>query len=182
MYLHIIGGQKQASRVSRLIQTCTRQVKKLLSQYQELQVQNGESPQATVKEVLDLHSNFWISEHTYATTNDADILPASSQRRLVELCNIKERSMEEKQIVIADLIRITSFYSCQLEQCTARLFDILSDHNDSYTSGQLQICSSDLYVAIEQCVESLSPVEAGKLAALIKASQLSLQNCNFMIN
>lgn len=167
------GGQKQASRISKLIQSCTQQIKKMLIQYQELQEENGEHPQATVIEVFDLHSNFWVSEHTYCSVDDLDRLPASSQRRLLEVCNLQERAMEEKQLVVADLIRIASFYHSQLDNRATRLFKVLNDHSEVHVPRQPY--SSDLYNTIEHCVECLPHVASGAVAALLAACEVAYQ-------
>ena len=54
--MHYVGGQKQATQVSKLIQTCTQKIKKLLVQYNQIQSQNGDDSQASVKDVCDLGS------------------------------------------------------------------------------------------------------------------------------
>ena len=60
----------------------------------------GNTSQLSVKDVCNLQSHFWQSEHSYVLTVPYEKLPASSQRRLLELCNLWQRASEEKEHVI----------------------------------------------------------------------------------
>ena len=80
LYIYI-GGQKQASRVSKQIPKCTSKIAKLLDKYKSLtsdlndqQVQNF-----SVSDVFDLHSSFWISpDHSDYTLQQVGDIPAEA--------------------------------------------------------------------------------------------------------
>ena len=86
-FFHWLGGQKQAQRVSKLIQACKHKLIKLLAQYSELGHDSGEERQHTIEEVCGLQSTFWIrSDHTYSASADpTTVIAPATQRRLIEL-------------------------------------------------------------------------------------------------
>ena len=77
----IVGGQKQANRVSKQISKCTSKIAKLLDKYKSLtsdlndqQVQNF-----SVSDVCDLQSSFWISpDHSDYTLPQVSDIPAEA--------------------------------------------------------------------------------------------------------
>lgn len=173
------GGQKQASRVSKMIQMCTHRIKKLLSQYQELQVLNGESAQATVKDVCSLTSFFWVTEHSYVVRDSS--IPASSRRRLVELSNLKERAIEEKQLTIADMLHVMEFYHGHLQQCHETIATYVRRYNEA---GDIDLPEppypDNFYTTVGSIVKSLGiPVKtAGAIASLMIQSHRLHQHKN----
>lgn len=66
--------QVEASRVHKLIQSCTLRIKKLFEEYQEVDLQrnaNGDVSSTSVKDVCDLKSiSFWATEHSYPISLD----------------------------------------------------------------------------------------------------------------
>ena len=97
-----IGGQKQAQRVSKLIQACKHKLTKLLAQYSELGHSNGEGRQHTIEEVCDLQSTFWIcSDHTYSANADpTTAISPATQRRLLELHHFEARAREKNNFLL----------------------------------------------------------------------------------
>ncbi len=134
-----IGGQKQASRVNKMIQLCTHKVKKLLEQYKTLQVENRDNVQLSIVEVLNLESPFWRTEQSYMLATPGDRLPAGSQRRLLELKCLKDRAQEEKQLCIGDLVRITVFYQEHINQLNFKVLQSLQNimMTNSSTNSQM---------------------------------------------
>ena len=112
----------------KMIQLCTHKIKKLLKQYKELQIANGENLQISIIEVCDLKSRFWKTEHSYCSTTPCDRLPAGSQRRLLELSSLKDRAQEEKQLSIGDLIRTTVFYREHPDACNDKIVQYLEQY------------------------------------------------------
>ncbi len=146
-YVVCAGGHKQATKISKLIQTCTSRVKRLLAQYSDLQRQlNYDHSDVDIKDVCNLQSQFWISEHSYITTEPHQKLPASSQRRLVDLKNLKERASEEKQIVIADLIRIVESYSDHIKLCIDTISNLLEGYNVSILPPPINLVIMIAYI------------------------------------
>ena len=50
-----------------------------------------------------------------ASSNHSMSIPPASQRRLIELCHLCRRATEEKQLVIAESLRMLQFYSAHSE-------------------------------------------------------------------
>lgn len=174
VYLYIrIGGHKQATRVSKLIQACTIRVKKLLVQYSELQSQyNADCSEVTVKDVCNLQSQFWISEHSYVAIESYQLLPASSQRRLMELSRLKQRAFEEKQMVIADLVRVVTSYFDDVKMCIENISHLLHAYDaipavpiqDTLIDDNLMI---SLNTSMEECAQLLTTEQTGSITAVI---------------
>ena len=80
---------------------------------------------------------------------------------------MKERSLEEKQLVIADMIRINQHYHDLLNLCTTQLFKHLNDHNE--TNIPYQAYSDNLYVTIERFTHCLPAQAARAIAALMNS-------------
>ena len=161
--MHYVGGQKQATRVSKLIQTCTQKIKKLLVQYNQIQSQNGDDSQASVKDVCDLGSQFWVSKHSYVVTDPHENIPASNQRRLLELWHL-------------DQVRIVLSYGDHLDLCISSIFEVLSEYHDA-TLLPLQTFDGNIYSCVsKQLIDCLPLKEAGLIAALLTTSQTLYQN------
>ncbi len=165
-----IGGQKQASRVSKMIQMCTRKIKKLLEKYKNLQVEYGEDLQLGIAEVLNLESPFWRTEHSYSVVTPCDRLPAESQRRLLELSSLKDRAQEEKQLCIGDLIRIYVSYRENLDEVNCRIVQCLQQHDNQLIHP---LPDDDVFISLEQSVHSLPRPIAGEVSALLLTRHLS---------
>ena len=72
----------------------------------------------SIKDVYDHKSIFWITEHSYPITGCENRIPASSQRQFVEYCDLIDRTSEEQQLSISDMIHTLMFYRNQLEKAT----------------------------------------------------------------
>ncbi len=164
------GGQKQAQRVSKLIQSCTHRIKKLHSQYQELQKDSGDVSQVTVKQVCDLQSSFWaVGDHTYPSAEAHTAIPPSLQRRLLEVVHLKNRCAEERQLIVAECIRTVEFYRHGLLSCNLFLREILQCNLDEedLRSTSLNVGQLDMYSTISSLTRFLPLKSAGSLAAVI---------------
>ena len=169
-----VGGQKQANRVSKLIQACSNKVKKLLSEYCELQVLCGDTSQSSVKDVCNLQSHFWQSEHSYFSMDPHEKLPASSQRRLLELCSLRRRASEEKEHVISDLFRTFEFYGEQLDSIAREVGKILDEcevHTDVQNFEAIQS-------TLEQYIHCIPFDKVGLVALLLTTAELYQQRLN----
>lgn len=169
------GGQKQAQRVSKLIQSSTHRIKKLHSQYQELQRDSGDVSQVTVKQVCDLQSSFWaIGDHSYPSAEPHTAIPPSLQRRLLELVRLKDRCTEERQLIVAECIRNVEFYRHHLISYLCDILQLNLDEELHNTS--LNVCQLDMYSNISNLASFLPLKPAGSLAALIlQCQRLHLQ-------
>ena len=147
-----------------MIQLCTHKIKKLLEQYKELQIANGENLQISIIEVCDLKSRFWKTEHSYCSTTPCDRLPASSQRRLLELSSLKDRAQEEKQLSIGDLIRTTVFYREHPDACNDKIVQYLEQYGDEHISPPYP---DDLVTTLGSAVQCLPRPAAGAVAAVM---------------
>jgi len=106
-----LGGQKQAQRISKLLQASKHKLSKLLVQYFQLQRESGEDLQLTTEEVCDLGSHFWVTtDHAYSYSDLSMSIPPASQRRLIELWRLRKRANEERQLLVSECIRMVQFY------------------------------------------------------------------------
>ena len=120
----------------------------------------------TVKDVCDLQSPFWITEHSYTYVEKPNRMPASSQRRLLDLCQLRNRALEERQLIVSDLIRIYQYHN-KCSQCYAStIFQYLSVNED-------EIVPEDLLGFVESQHEPLSLKRAGHIAMLLKLYSLA---------
>ncbi len=159
------SGQKQASRVNKLIQSCTSRIKKLFEEYQEVQRNaNGEVSSASVKDVCNLKSSFWVTEHSYPITGCESRIPVSSQRQFIELCDLIDRTCEEQQLSISDMIRTLMYYRNHLEMATVRLLQYIS----RYDADSFQPYSDRFFEEyLSPVVDYLPTGVAGYVAALL---------------
>ena len=128
--VHFTGGHKQATKISKLIQTCTNRVKKLLTEYSALQhALNDDCSDISIKDACDLQSPFWNSEHSYSSSESHQRIPASRKQRLIDLNYLKQRACEEKQLVISDLTRIVESYSEHVKLCICSILNLLEEYD-----------------------------------------------------
>lgn len=171
----IVGGQKQAVRVSKMISRTTAKVSKLFEEYRSLLEPDDHELTITVSDICNLESAFWVvSDHSRYTSRRPDDVPASVQRRIIELFNLQCRAQEEQQLVISDGINCITSLEKNLVATNSAITTLLSlsdttlDANDENMFESLScICTSHL------CLR-----EKGILSALItKAEHTYLRLC-----
>ena len=117
-----------------------------------------------------------MSKHSYVVTDPHENIPASNQRRLLELWHLEERAAEEKQIAISDQVRIVLSYGDHLDLCISSIFQVLSEYHDA-TLLPLQTFDGNIYSCVSrQLIDCLPLKEAGLIAALLTTSQTLYQN------
>ncbi len=126
---------------------------------------NGDVAQVSVKDVFDLQSQFWVTEHSYLSIEPHNTLSASSQRRLLDLHNLKQRANEEKQQVIGDLVRIIAYYSDLLISCIRAIRNILINYFNLSTT--LTVDFENLFSIIEHYALEMSLNKVGFISCIL---------------
>lgn len=140
-------------------------IKKLLKEYQELQMSEGSS--VSVKEVCDLQSSFWVTEHSYSFSGSENRLPVLSQRRLLELCNLIDRTQEEKQLTISDMIRVNLFYNSRLEAAASHIVHLIAEYDETMPVSKPEPYSPHFYDSLSSVIDHLPRTVTGSIAALL---------------
>ena len=171
VFFSTLGGRKQAERISKMIQSCKHRIKKLHAQYVELQRENGEGPRGTIEDVCNLQSHFWNTEHVYTFTEPHENIPPSLQRRLIELARMQQRTVEEKQLLIAESIWMVEFYNNCLHSWNSHLNFVQCLQEDIH-DVDLSPNEADLYLKVGSIVHDLPCQSAGLIAVALMNCQL----------
>ena len=118
-----------------------------------------------MKDICDLQSPFWISEHAYTSVDKPDRLPASSQKRLLDLSQLRKRALEVRQLVVSDLIHI---YLCHQERSQYYASTFLQYTSETEEDCFEAVVPEDLFRFVESHYQVLSQKRAGHIAMLLE--------------
>lgn len=102
-------------------------------------------------DVLSLNSSFWVSDHSYFI-RPIDRIPASEQRRLLEIFDMSDRCQEELQYCIADVLTMIEYFRKYQKQLNDVMYsELASCGTRCYLSSE----TLDVYKYIGQYVSSV---------------------------
>lgn len=158
--MFIIGGQKQANRVSKMIANTTSKISKLYNKYKS---SFDNQSCFTVNDVCNLQSSFWINpDHSDYTRRGPSNVPANIQRRVIEQHNLVCRAHEEQQLVISDAVKIVLALEKKLYDINNNIAQLLSEDSDV----SLDPTEEDMIHNLGP-TDCLSLFKRGKLSAFI---------------
>ena len=149
----ILGGQKQAQRISKMITMCTSKAKCLLAEYKGHCTSAGDSTvETTLEDVFNMNSPFWNLDHTYVL-QPIDCIPVVEQRRLIEIADVLARCSEELQYCISDILNMYTFFSQRLINLNLKLYSIVSNY-ESPNETDIDLSEYQMYLTVGQIVDS----------------------------
>ena len=113
------------------------------------------SDQTTIQEVFNMSSSFWVSDHTYSEQT-VDRIPVVEQRRLIELVDVQDRSLEELQYCISDILNMYEYYKNVLTQLNISMCNEVSSCCQTEFESLDISESHDVYLAIGNIISSTS--------------------------
>lgn len=106
--------------MSKMIAVCTKKAKTLFSEYRTYLSASDHQSQMSIKDVFDMESRFWTSDHTYALRT-IDQIPVAEQCRLIEPVDMSDRCLEEVQYCITDILNVNCFFENVLTQLNQKM-------------------------------------------------------------
>ena len=137
---NLTDGQYMASRISKGIQRETQQLKRLLTNYNQLVPKH-----LSWKDATDLSSSIWNP----IDSNDTSLPPRSIRLAAIDAYVKKLRATEEKELIKAEMHNVISFYFNQYNEINGLLDSVPS--NSDFSRGCLVL----LHEKLSECKKRL---------------------------
>ena len=112
-----LDGQALAARLSKQINKITKDLKKEVQTFNEVQQSNISDFQSPLSfdEIKDPDADFWCALETasFSEVPDESFVPLRVKRKAVELCNSLDRSKEEQSLIMEEMRNTCNYFTHQ---------------------------------------------------------------------